>query len=208
MHAPFLPLGGPDRFCLERRDREPPGSRRAECSSRQPEVVRRGSRFPERGTYLESVASAAFPACDDVAAGRNVLLIHEQNEVARVVAVLDEHVDSCVSQQSGQCSELSRRLLIQPGHDDVTYDGRTYPGSSDGGQRGRTIVDQVVRHRLSGMGEHSAAFQAHPGTAERLAEVDQRARPVGQKDLEVLQSGTHEVTTVVVTSTRMDRRVS
>jgi len=150
-------------------------------------------------------ASAAFPACDDFAAGRNVSVIHEQNKVARVVAVLDEHVDSRVSQPSGQCSELSRLLLVEPGHDDVAYGGWTDPCSGDGGQRGRTVVDEVVRHRMSGMGENPAAFQAHPGTAERLSEVGQCAWPVGQQDLEVLQSGTHAATTGVATSTRMHR---
>jgi hypothetical protein len=57
------------------------------------------------------------------------------------------------------------------------------------------------------MGEHPAAFQAHPGPAERPTEVGQRAGPVGQKDLKVLRPGTHEVTTVVATSERIPAAV-
>ncbi len=125
-----------------------------------------------------------------------------------MIAVLDENVDSRISEQPRQRAELAGRLLVQPSHDDIPY-GHSAEISFGGGlKRECAVVDQVVRDGLAVVGEHTAAFETHSGAAEGLAEVRQCARPVRQMYLEILQVGSHALTTVVVTSTGTDSELA
>lgn len=125
-----------------------------------------------------------------------------------MIAVLDQHVYPCITQQPGQRTELSRRLLVQPGHDDIPDRHTAKPGLSDGPECERAVVDEVVRYGLAVMGEDTTAFQADTGATEGLTEIGQRTGPVGQADLKVLRVDGHAITTVVVTSTGTDSELA
>ncbi len=139
------------------------------------------------------------PSVGDAVRGGGVVRWDDHNEVAVVVAVLHRDVDSSVGHLAGEQPELPGNGLPELEGDDVADRDGTEAYALERQLRGGGVVDEEVRDAGAGDGEDAAAFEAHAGTAERLPEVGQCARPVGQGQADVLPS--HASTTVAVTVT-------
>jgi hypothetical protein len=105
-----------------------------------------------------------------------------------MVAVLRQDVYSGLCHSPQKFTELPRFILIQPLNHDLIFPDHVDSRSFESPSASRSIVHEKVRDSFAVHNEHAAALDADTCAAESLAHLSKGARPIFQKNLQVLHT--------------------
>ena len=119
-------------------------------------------------------------------------VVYDEDELVIVVAVKDLDVDARLGHPSRDLAELTWFSLVQSQDDDVAYFQNVNARRFERFASGLSILEEKVS-ALTVDYEGATTFDAHPGAAQRLAHLGQRAGSISQRNRQIYERRSHAI---------------